>query len=341
MTLVLVLGLVVVVGVVAAGAARRLLVDERQSVRDYQQTLDTLRHIGARGASALPDAPQSARSSTNGAVRTRADGAARTRADGGSTPAPENEPATGPEHAGAPAARRQRERRTTRLASSSGAHRRTIGDGLHETPAPLVFDESATTGAVTPTPAVREIASGRLAGVAAREQADARRRPAVPRRVRAGTGRGPSSGALVAAGAVLLVGAVVAAVLTTSSKPPKTAASGPVVRAAAGHATSAPAPTTLLPLTSSSFAATYRAPARSYTVALSASGPCWVMATDTTGHVLWTGTLAAGQSRDVPGTGGMLVRFGAARNVTLTADGRPVQLPPGPLSPFVVTFTAA
>lgn len=336
MTLVLVLGLVAVVGVVVARSARRLLVDERQSVRDYQQTLETLRHIGTRGVSrhdasaapaGRPAGTSSGRSSGNGSA-------------GASPRAPRA------------AAYAVRGRRTTaRLASSAGptsaASRARVdapAGAAGEEPKRHFDDAGAGPGAASPPPAVREIAAGHIAAVGASgRSSDLRRRQVALRRPRT-SDAGPRPRLLVAAAAVVVLAGVAAGVATTmsSSRVPRVAAAhGAAVRPAAGKSAGTSVPATLVPVTSSSTAATYRVPASPYTVVLSASGSCWVLATTPSGTVLWTGTMAAGQSRTVPADGGVVLRLGAPWHVSLSAAGRPVQLPSGFLSPFDVTFTTA
>ncbi len=91
-------------------------------------------------------------------------------------------------------------------------------------------------------------------------------------------------------------------------------------------------------MSSSSTAATYRVPAGPYTIVLSATGLCWVMATNSAGQVLWTGTLTAGETKVVAAEGETRIRLGAASDVTLSAAGRAAPLPPGFQSPFDVTF---
>ncbi len=72
---------------------------------------------------------------------------------------------------------------------------------------------------------------------------------------------------------------------------------------------------------------------------LRATGLCWVDATAaSTGNVVWTGTLQTGQSQSIPATGSLIVRLGAANDVTVTMNGEPVVLPSGFQSPFNMSF---
>ena len=59
-----------------------------------------------------------------------------------------------------------------------------------------------------------------------------------------------------------------------------------------------------------------------------------------TGHVVWTGTLQTGQTQAIPATGSLVVRLGAANDVTVTLNGEPVVLPTGFQSPFDMSFQA-
>jgi uncharacterized protein DUF4115 len=84
-------------------------------------------------------------------------------------------------------------------------------------------------------------------------------------------------------------------------------------------------------------------PAGAYSVVLTASGSCWVMAADAaTGAVEFTGTMSAGQTQAVPVSAGALrVSLGAASVMSMSVGGRSVQLPQGFRSPFVATFEPA
>jgi len=161
---------------------------------------------------------------------------------------------------------------------------------------------------------------------------------------------------------VLLAGGVAAAVVFAPSKTKPRAGTStdhsssptnPPVHSSSGsggvksgsskrHSITTSAPPTLEPTTFNTTAATYAAPGSTYTLDVAASGPCWILATEsTTGQVLWTGTMQAGESRSIPGSGSVFVRLGAAFSVVLTLNGVPVSLPVGHGSPFNVTFQPA
>ena len=101
-------------------------------------------------------------------------------------------------------------------------------------------------------------------------------------------------------------------------------------------------PTQVVAISSSSTGttATYPAPASgSYTLTITAtSSPCWVLVTSaSTGTTLWTGTLQAGGSQAVPGSGTVAVQLGAPSG-KLALNNIPVVFPNPVHTPFVATF---
>jgi cytoskeleton protein RodZ len=143
----------------------------------------------------------------------------------------------------------------------------------------------------------------------------------------------------VAAGVVLIVAVIVIAATGGGSKKPL---AGNLDHEKHSHvaATTLP-PTTvarLLPAVSSATAATYLVTTTSYSLEISASGACWVNATGPTGTVLYSGTLTDGQSYSIPSTGKVSVILGAASDVDVTLDGKPVVLPVDFHSPFTASF---
>ena len=154
--------------------------------------------------------------------------------------------------------------------------------------------------------------------------------------------------AAVGVAALLLAVAVVSVALLGTGGPGHRAVSKgrpggktPVATSPAhgGGKTPTTVPPTVVPVSSTASGGTYTAPTGSYTVQLSAAGPCWVMARETaTGNVVWTGTLVAGQQQPLPASGTMTVELGAAGEVSITLDGKSVSLPSGYQSPFLMTF---
>ncbi len=99
-------------------------------------------------------------------------------------------------------------------------------------------------------------------------------------------------------------------------------------------------PAVSAPIGASAHAATYQVAGASYSLSLAATtGACWVDATETSnGSVLFTGTLAPGQSHVVTATGAVTVVAGAPTVFSATVDGSPVVLPAGVQAPVTLSF---
>ncbi len=108
---------------------------------------------------------------------------------------------------------------------------------------------------------------------------------------------------------------------------------------ATSTSTTAP-PAVSPPTTASAHAASYVVAASNYSLDLAATtGECWIDVTNsTTGSVLFTATLQAGQSHTIAATGSVTVIAGAPGVFTATVDGSPVALPPGNQAPFTLHF---
>ncbi len=100
------------------------------------------------------------------------------------------------------------------------------------------------------------------------------------------------------------------------------------------------APTAVTPASATTSSAVYDMTGP-FTMTLATVGPCWVQATDVTGHVLWSGTMEAGQSQTFSLGPGSSLRLGAAGNARLSVAGRSLQLPAGFVSPFDLSFRSA
>ena len=113
-------------------------------------------------------------------------------------------------------------------------------------------------------------------------------------------------------------------------------------RTATTTSTTAP-PAVSPPTTASAHAATYTVDATSYALNVAATiGECWVEVSSTaTGSVLFTGTLQSGQSHALTATGPVTVIAGAPGAFSATVNGAPVTLPPGNQAPFTLTFQSA
>ena len=89
--------------------------------------------------------------------------------------------------------------------------------------------------------------------------------------------------------------------------------------------------------------ATYTVTEGDYSLSIGAtSGECWVEVSNTaTGGVLFTTTLLSGQSHVIAATGPVTVIAGAPGAFTATVNGSPVALPPGNQAPFTLHFQTA
>ena len=202
-------------------------------------------------------------------------------------------------------------------------------------PGELVFVDDATSASAPPADSSLRSSPLTLPGLPRRSRG---------RRRHAGPG-GSGSRLLPLVGAVVVLGLVigVAVALTPSHHAPPAHQS--TKKPKTSVRTTDPPPTTtppqVQPTSSTAITADYGAPATGYTVGLQATGPCWVLATTpSTGAVVWTGTLAAGQTRSIPATGNLLLRLGAANDVSVTLNGEPVVFPTGFHSPFDMSFQA-
>jgi hypothetical protein len=102
--------------------------------------------------------------------------------------------------------------------------------------------------------------------------------------------------------------------------------------------TAPPPPTNqVVALTSTRLSATYPASGSSYQVTVTSTGPCWVQATSATGTVIWTGTMQAGQTQQIPATGVTAVELGSA-TCSMKLDSVPVVFPTPMGTPFTATF---
>jgi hypothetical protein len=290
-------------------------------MRDYHQTLETLRNVAGRTAVTSPPAQA-------------------TRGSGRGAPSPADRPGGGRTTATHRAHLRQRRRPETRAeqrarrAMERGAPVRS--SAVHElASAPARYRQVATRGESTPTRVsptlITSVILVVLVGLLA-YGLTLRHSPATPK---AGSPTPPPS---AASGA------------STPAASPRQGHAGAghspnatnTQRSRKGHGTSA---TTTMPniqpTTATAAEAAYAAPTSTYTVQLSASGPCWISATQTsTGRVLWQGTMQAGQTQQIPAAGSVFLRLGAAFDVSVSLNGDPVVLPTGHGSPFSVSFEA-
>lgn len=309
MALAIALSLLAVAGLIGLVGIRRRFVDERHSVQGYRRGIDTLRQMAeerARHPSALTALPQ---------------------------------PPAEPAHPSAPLAD----------PSAPSVPQQPLDVPVTHTPVTAVPEDTPTPTFDDLAPRVRR-AEGpvdparivhTLAARGSLYQGKPTRRVTLP----SPPGRGAVAWVTGIAAALVVAGGATALTVGpgSPSHPGAPAAQHqavhPAVRPSDG---SRSIPITLTPTAATTTTATYEVPTTADVVQLTASGPCWVEATDkATGSVLWMGTLSAGQSHSFPAAGTILIRLGQATNVTLAVSGTPVQLPAGFHSPFDVTFQAA
>jgi hypothetical protein len=93
-------------------------------------------------------------------------------------------------------------------------------------------------------------------------------------------------------------------------------------------------PPPVAPTTSDFTQAVYQVARPSFSVLLSASGPCWVeLRQGESGPMIWEGTLTQGQTRLQPSEGPLWVRLGNPANISVSLNGLPVTVPVPPASP--------
>jgi hypothetical protein len=326
MAAVFVVGAIVVVGAVVARVSWRRPADERHSIQSHQQTLETLRAMADRRAVVPRDRAPGSDTEPGQAASARG---ARTRTgpdQAGPVPA-------GPTH-GAPA---------RSVSARSGA----VRSGAVRAPATrppgtngrqdLVFVDNAPASPTTQTDQSARASAMALSRTLPRSGRGHRRLPA-PRR-RAGSRIVSVVAAVVVLGIVVGIALALAPSHHTTT-PPRRDSPPPKTSVPVSHSnTTVPPPPEIRATADTSSTAAYSAPATPYTVALRATGLCWVEATQmSTGHVVWTGTLTAGEAQSIPATGSLFVRLGAADNVSVTLNGEQVQLPAGFQSPFDMSF---
>jgi hypothetical protein len=320
MTAVLVVAAIAVAGAVVARVTWRRPADERHSIQTHQQTLETLRAMADRRPTGVRERP---------AAPTPADAATPARSPKirpGTLPASPPRPDVAPP----PPVRPGSVRAPGRVRAPAPATPN--GNGHHG----LVFDDAAPPARADAPPAISATALSRSMPRSRRGH----RRGLAPRSRRGGR-------MLPVMVAVVVLGAVVGVALALApAHHVPTAQHGtshrPQAPSHAKHShTTVTTAARMAPTSSTANTAAYGAPSTPYTVALQATGLCWVEATETsTGAVVWTGTLTPGQSRSIPTTGSLLLRIGAANDIAVTLNGEPVVFPTGFQSPFDMSFVS-
>jgi hypothetical protein len=312
MPAVAVLGVIALFVAIVAWVTWHRAADERQSVQHHQHTLETLRHVADRRQQ--PSWPTGGRKASASKIR------------------PPPRPSSAPKQSLA-STRPKAPWRSGRESPKSAAPRRETVVFAEDDPGTTTTRSASTTtgrSASSPTPA-----SGLRGSRRAGSPTGVRRR---------GHDRVKRTRLVVGATAVVAGVAVAGALLFGSSHTPPRPSRGSHPATAAGHGHRPPTvpAVDLTPTSPTAYSATYAAPSSSYIVAIGASALCWVMATQAaTGKVVWTGTVPAGGSQSMSASGNLVVELGAPSDVSVTMDGRAVQLPTGFRSPFDLTFEAA
>lgn len=346
-TVVVVVVLAALVGVGGMGMVLRRVVDERRSVRDYHQTLDTLRRVGSttppaveRLAVAEPhlviDPPDQPVPSAAPATAAGSD-QPPTVVETASLRHPPAEPST---------VVAALARRAGAGAGSGAAARMGVEVDPHPTEvlAPLAGGRARLAGG-----RVGEGIDGQMARDAASQRPRPFRRGRVPAPLRLAT--------VLTAVAVVAVAGVTAYELTRPSSAGSArgpaSAGGSVPSAAvgarrAGRSTSSqtggtrkrgtsPAPVLAIASTSPTSGA-LPVTATTYTVTVSVTADCWVQGQDTSGtSASWSGVLTGGQQHVFSFDGPATLVLGAA-DASLSVDGKPVSLPSGYQVPFDLTL---
>jgi hypothetical protein len=311
MTAILVVAVIAVAGAVVARVTWRRPADERHSIQSHQQTLETLRSMADRRAGGQHDRTGSAGSDANAAA-----------------PRPPRA-RSGPAHAGT--VRSAPARPGAVRAPAPPAPPSTNGQSHDD----LVFVDDAAV-----RPSLRTDEPARIAALSMPKGL-----PRAGRRRGRGPRRGAGSRLAPVVATVVVLGLVVGVALALApghhppsslhrTTPPKKTSSR-----VSHSVTTVPPPPVVQPTASTASTAAYTAPSTGYTVALKATGLCWVEATEvSTGTVVWTGTLQLGQTRSIPATGSLFLRLGAANDISVTMNGEQVVMPTGFHSPFDMQF---
>jgi Domain of unknown function (DUF4115) len=313
-------GLVVVGIVVIAGVFLLLRwrsgADEQQALRHHQHALDTLRTVSDRLESSRPSEMQ----------RTRVVEKADTEQPAARTTTPMKRVSSG----------RSAMAASTRIdAPPLPADERAVPDSADRTrPEPaLVFDDESPDKGAHPS-AIPGAVSGRQTRLALQRSA----RP--PSRV-------PAIFWLVLVTALIAVGIVFVinkhdhhsgAPVVHPKTHPVHHLSPPKQTTTTVTATTSTLPQGLEPVaaTATTQGASYTVPDAPYTVTLTSTGACWVYASlESTGAVLWTGVLEAGQVQTMSASGQLVVKLGHANSLTATMNGLEVDYP----AQFSAVFT--
>jgi hypothetical protein len=338
---------VVVVLVVVVVAFRRPRADDLHSVRSYHSALGTLENMSDRPGQPASGPTGSPDRSSVGHVSPRFYSRATAGRDAGPRGDLDAGPAAAPPGSPGPAG-----------PSGAAGHSQSVPpvplrdlEAVDDPATPLVFDDARPDRHAT-LPAAQE--SPEIAPAVRLDRAQRHALESMNRRPRRITAVSIVVVAVVVFAVLAVVGSrransphhAPSASATTSahsgrSTTPTTAHGAkapPAKKKAKTHTPPTTVPTQLVALSSTSTSATYSVPNDTYTVTVSASGPCWVGATTVaTGSTLWEGTLQAGNVQVIRATGVVTVQLGTTA-ATIKVGKLPVILPSPLHSPFLATF---
>jgi hypothetical protein len=354
MWFVLIAVVLVVAGVVAVTVLRRPSGNDLSSVKKYHSALGTIEHLAER----IDQSPAKVAGFTDGS---NGDHVSSTSDGGQGTEGPDGIEDSHGTRAGAGT--------TGRVRTAPGASRSVppipvrANDELPDPEYPLVFDDSR------PRDRYHRGSSSQGASVSRTDRAQKHALESMNHRPRRGTAVTIVVAALALFGALAYAGSrrsnstnhshsrvATSSVSATSSStarttnPTSTSSTASGSSHQGGHTkkhggktktTPTTTPTQIVALSSTSGSAIYPVSSTTYSVTVSASGPCWVLATTTSsGSTLWTGTLKAGAVQLIQATGAISVELGAP-SVSLAVGNVPVVLPTPVHTPFVATFQPA
>jgi Domain of unknown function (DUF4115) len=339
MWIVLAVVVLIAVGAFVATVIRRPRGDDLHSVRSYHSALGTLEHLSERTNRPTPDVAAPADPSSDSRLRPRF--YSRAGAEGDAPPMGQGEDRGDPGHPSLPPG-------TDRSVPPVPVR------GTEQFPDPgaaLVFDDSR------PRDHHRRSSAPDGGQVSRTDRAQRHALDSMNHRPRRGASLMIVVAALVLFGVLAYVGSRrsnpsihhTSATSTTAHTARSTGTSATVSGSSPqGSSTTKPkgktkstattAPSQIVALSSTSTTAVYPVGASSYRLTVTATGPCWVSATNPlTGSTLWTGTLQSGAVQQIQANSIVRLDLGAP-SASLAVNGVPVVLPTPLHSPFAATF---
>jgi hypothetical protein len=326
MWIVLIAVVLVAVGVLAAGLFRRPSGDDLHSVRSYHSALGTLEHLSDRVGPSTVRPRGRTDGPGEGPVASTQVGDGRAERDG--TIAGAAEPGA------------------TRSVPPVPVRGR---DDFPDPGAPLIFDDARPIDRYRSDPAAEGVPAFRSS------RAQKMALDSMNHRPRRTTAVMLVAVVLVFFGALAYIGSrrsnpsvhPTASSTTRATNPASTSTTAGSANqgAGGGHAnkgktkvTPTTVPSQIVASSSTGSSAAYPVGSNSFTITVTATGPCWVQATTVASRsTLWAGSLQAGTVHVIQATGPTAVQFGTP-TVSFTIGTVPVVLPTPLHTPFVATF---